>query len=181
MAQSHKLTRNNKPVKTYFLQFDGGQLFNHGYSPFIIEHVFDTGSKVEIFHKLFDNEDGWNLLQNMFELLFNSDECGILGCTFPETKVDDQDGKTWEDYLITHVVNHYTAKGVDQFFKDVDHTWTTNEITAYAFVRSDEMDKLMAIMYNCSMKGVAFEDKNTDRIPLSEWNVVPKKKLSKKK
>jgi hypothetical protein len=180
MAQSRKATRNLKPVRTYFLRFDGDLLFHNGCRPFTIEQIFDTGSKQEVFHQLFDDEDGWDLLQNMFECLFETAADGgdLLGCPVPDIDSDDPDN--WEDTLIARFVKHYVIKGADQFFKDIDKTWVRREIDSYAFVRSDEMEKLLTVMMNCA-RDSAVEDQNTQHLDPDEYfHRPPRKKRSKK-
>ena len=167
MAQSKKSTRK---VKTYFLQFDGDLLFHNGCRPFTIEHVFETGGKQKIFHQLFDNEDGWDILRDMFYMLFDMADDGgnILGYNIP----DQTDEKHDEFDHFAAFVKYYVVKGADQFFNDVDKTWVTRDITAYAFIRSDEMEKLLTVMKICA-SDEAISDNNTENLDPDEYYKRP--------
>jgi len=182
--------------RTYFIRFDGNLLF-HDDRPFCIEHVFDTGCRDDIFGELFEDEDGWGKLQDMFEQEFE-DGKQVLGCpigisfkTLPKGGKSPKSGTPNEspvevekvdmyDDLATFV-KYYVVKGADAFFADVDRSWVTKNSNSYAFVRSDEADKLLTIMLTCSNEDGLLEHNTGHLDPKTYYKKSKKRKRSKGK
>ena len=171
-------SKKTKSVKTYFFRFDGELLFHNDCRPLEILQVFDTGSQQEVFNQLFDDEDGWTMLKDLFSYEFECSMDGgyILGCPppdFSDLKVVD------ENNYLAAFVKHYVTKGYKVFFRDVDSTWVSNDCTAYAFVRSDDADKLLTLLQNCGGEDTLPEE-NTDHLdPAGYYKPPPKKKRKK--
>jgi hypothetical protein len=175
--------------QTYFIRFDGNLLF-YDDRPFRIERVFDTGCRHDIFAELFDDESGWDQLQDMFEDEFDEGK-QVLDCPIginlkfsqssksEKSEVEVEERDTYDD--VATFVRHYVVKGADKFFSDVDRTWVTHSANACAFVRSDEADKLLTIMKTCS-NGDGIEDYNTGHLdPKKYYKKSKKRKRSKSK
>lgn len=141
--------------KTYFMSFNGNDL---GYGGALdILRVFKTRNREQIFTELFETEEGWGKLYEMFDTDFFE---GVTHVT----------NENKENTSFALFVKHYIMKGYEEFFKDVDKTWVTNLSTSYTFVSDNDTDKILAILKHCAgIEQDFLRNRNTGHIQSSNY------------